>query len=404
MEIKKQARSSNDIPAGAGVCHIAGLQTVFQKVIFMDKKINIGKWEAVTILINMINVKIFLNFPRKMAEEAGNAGWLLTIYICILAFAGFFIIAKLYKPFEDKDLLDIGGHIGGKIGKIAVGLVLLALLAFTVSLNLRILAEEMKTVALTNSPISYVSAFLIICMVIGAYLGIEALARYHAIIVPIIAAGYLIIISGVIPYIDISNLVPIFGKGPYNIFVDGMLNIGVFTELIILFLLTPYLKTHKRLTSTGFTALGFSAFFMILAVIVYLSVIPFPQAEQKVLPIFHLARLINFGRLFQRVESVFVFTWATAGIMYVTVGLYFIADIFKKTFSLKYHKPLVFPFAAILFSISLLPESFVQSTLMNSEIVQEWGWIITFAMTIILLLTGRFIKRKPAKTSGKTLK
>ncbi|NJD02017.1 MAG: spore gernimation protein, partial [Ruminiclostridium sp.] len=87
----------------------------------MEKKINIGKWEAVTILINMINTKILLNFPRKMAEEAGNAGWLLAIYICILAFAGIYIVAKLYRNFEGKDLLDIGEHIGGSIGRIAVG-------------------------------------------------------------------------------------------------------------------------------------------------------------------------------------------------------------------------------------------------------------------------------------------
>ncbi len=363
----------------------------------MEKKINIGKWEAVTILINMLCVKIFLNFPRKMAEEAGNAGWMLAIYICVLAFAGFYVIAKLYRPFEGKDLLDIGEHIGGRIGRITVGSIILALLLYITSIIVRTFSEDMKIVALTTSPISYVTTFFIVCMVIGAYLGIEAIARYHAIIVPVIAAGYLIILLGVAPFVELSNLLPVFGKGARSIFVDGMLKTGMFTELIFLFLLAPFLKNNRKLKSTGFTALGLSSLFLVLAALTYLAVIPYPGAEEKILPIYHLARLINFGRFFQRLEAVFVLIWATAGLMYVTVGLYFIAYLFKKTFGLAYHKPLIFPFAAVIFTLSLLPDNLLQTVYLETEILREWGWILAFALPILLLLIVRLVKGKAKK-------
>ncbi len=368
----------------------------------MEKKINLGKWEAAAILINMLCVKIFLNFPRKMTEEAGNAGWLLAIYICILAFAGFYIIAKLYRKFEGKDLLDIGEHIGGSIGRVVVGLIVVALLLFIVSIIVRTFTEDMKIVALAVSPISYVTTFFIVCMVIGAYLGLEAIARYHAIIMPVIGVGYLLIILGVTPYMELSNLLPILGKGANAIFIHGSLATGVFTELIFLFLLTPFLKSNQRFKSTGYTALAITSLLLIISAVSYLMVIPYPVAEQKILPIYHLARMINFGRFFQRLEAIFVLIWATAGLMYVTVGLYFIAYIFKKTFALKYHRPLIFPFAAIIYTLSLLPDTLLQTVWLETGIVREWGWILAFILPILLLLIGSMIKRKAKKKKVST--
>ena len=87
--------------------------------------------------------------------------------------------------------------------------------------------------------------------------------------------------------------------------------------------------------------------------------------------------------------------------MYVTVGLYFITYLFKKTFGLKYYKPLIFPFAAIIFTLSLLPENLVQSNLLETETIREWGWIFALAMPILLLIIGRLIKRKTNKKQGK---
>jgi len=211
----------------------------------------------------------------------------------------------------------------------------------------------------------------------------------------------MVIILGVAPFIEFSNLLPVFGKGANSIFIDGALKTSIFTELIILFLLTPFLKSHKRFKSSGFTGLAISSLFLIIAALVYLAVIPYPSAEEKILPIYHLARMINFGRFFQRLEAVFVLIWATAALMYVAVGLYFIAYLFKKSFGLKYHRPLIFPFAAIIFTLSLLPESLIQSALLETEIVREWGWILVFAMPILLLIIGRFVKRKAKRVQVK---
>jgi spore germination protein (amino acid permease) len=363
----------------------------------MEKKIVFGNWEAATILINVICTKIFLNYPRVAVEQGGTAGWIFTLYISLLAFVGFYIIQRLYKPMEGRDLIDIGEYIGGSIVRIIVGTIIIFFLGYVTILYLRTFSENMKIVALTNSPLSFVEMFFLVCMIAGAYLGLEAIARLHAIAVPAIAAGFILIMVGVSNYIDFSQLLPIMGKGAYSIFGSGALKVSIFAELILLFLMAPYIKTHKNLKTSGFWALGFSASFLFISALVFSTVFPFPAALERAIPIFHLARLINYGRFFQRIESVFIIIWASASLLFVTVNFYFILHTFKKTFKLEYYKPLIFPLAIILMAISFLPVNLLIAVKLEVEYFRNWAWTVTFGMTIIILLIAGVRKRKRGK-------
>ncbi|MCX7748791.1 MAG: spore germination protein [Clostridia bacterium] len=359
----------------------------------MEKKIVFGRWEVVTILINMICTKIFLNFPRKMEEEAGNAAWMLAIYISLLTFLLFFIITKLYKRFEGKDLLDVGEYLGGGIGRILVGTVVVVFLIYTTSVYFRTFTENMKIVALTVSPISFVSLFFLVGMIVAAYFGLEAIARFHAFVIPIVATGFMIIMIAVMPFMDLSLLLPIMGKGSYSIFVNGIPKVSIFSEFILVFLLIPFIKTHKNFKTSGFAALGFSSFFLILAAFIYAATIPFPNGVERALPIYHLARLINYGRFFQRIESIFVLIWAAAALLYIAVGFYFIIYVFKKAFKLEYDKPLILPFAILIFNISLLPPNLMSAVVLETEYFREYSWLVTFGLTILILAAARFRKK-----------
>ncbi len=363
----------------------------------MEKKIVFGNWEVITILINVICTKIFLNYPRMAAEQGGTAGWIFTIYISLLALLGFYIIQRLYKPMEGKDLIDIGEHVGGGAVRILVGSVILVFLIYVTTVYLRTFSENMKLVALTNSPLSFVELFFLVCMIAGAYFGIETIARLHAITVPAIVAGFFIIMVGVLNYVDFSQLLPVMGEGAYKIFGDGAMKVSVFAELLLLFLMAPYIKTNKHLKVSGFWALGLSSFFLFISALIFVTVIPFPVALERTIPIFHIARLINFGRFFQRIESVFIIIWAAASLLFVTVNFYFILNTFKKTFKLEYYKPLILPFAILLMTISFLPGNLVDAVELEVDYFRNWSWTVTFGMTIILLLLARARKKKHGK-------
>lgn len=277
----------------------------------MDNKITFGKWEGVCLLITMISTKSILNFPRIMVEDAGTAGWILSIYISILALIGFWIMNKLYKGFSSKDILDIGESLGGKPVKITVGIVILAFLTTMMVLSFRSFAELIKTMGFIMSPISFLMLFFFIGVFVAAYMGIEPIVRFMSIFVPITIISFGIFIVVLVPLRDINNIFPILGNGAYEVFVKGSLRLSYFSELLFLFLIIPFLKTQENFKKSGFIALIVSGLVFFSVTLIFITIYPHPAASEELLPTYQLARTIDYGRFFKRLESILIMTWPT---------------------------------------------------------------------------------------------
>ena len=368
----------------------------------MEKsKITFGVWEMSAMLINTFSVPVFLNFPRSMVEIGGTAGWIVTVYISAIALLLFMLITKLYKGFEGKDLLDISEIIGGGILRVIVGLVVLGHYGLIISTILREFGEDMKVITLVNSPISFVEIFFLSGMIFGAYMGIEAIVRFGAVVVPMVFIGLLIIVLGVSPYYSFLSLAPILGNGAGDIFGKGILRVSSFSELISLFMLAPYIKTHNNFKKAGYFGVGVGAFNFFISTFVYEMAYPYPSAIENFLPIYNLARIINLGRFFQRIESIFVLIWAASALLYLSLGFFVIVHTFGKTFKLPYYRPLLIPFAILVFVVSLMPPSLMSAINLEINIFRSFAWITTFALTITLLIIAGAVKKTGRKEAAK---
>jgi len=368
----------------------------------MKSKITFGVWEAVTIMVTLFCTQIFLNFPRTMAESAGNAGWILVIYITIIVLVLFTIMSKLYSRFEGMDILDISEYLAGNVGRIITGMVFVAYFVFVLSIVLREYSENVKTVSLPTTPIVYIMGFFAISMIVGAYAGIEALVRTSAITVPIIVIAYVSILLGVSQYFDITNIFPILGTGAKDIFINGIPKISFFSAISVLFLISPFIKNHKNFKSVGYISIILAGVFLTLSALVYMLVFPYPASLESILPLYTLARLITYGRFFQRIETIFVVIWDTVAMMYLSTVLFFTVYVFKKTFKLDYYKPLIIPFTIIIVAISLFPQSYMAVVELENRYFRRIIWAVSFAFITIIMLAALLFKKKTKKEKVKS--
>ncbi|ODM25489.1 spore gernimation protein [Clostridium sp. Bc-iso-3] len=366
----------------------------------MNNNITFGSHEAICLLITMISTKAILNFPSTMAKIGGPAAWFVAIYVSVLAIIAFYIISKLYSKFEGKDIIDIGEILGGKTLKILLGILIIIFLTALLSFYLRNFSEEMKTMGFAMSPIGFIMLFFVLGMVISAYHGIEPLIRFQSILVPITVISFTLFVIALIPSMSIDSIMPILGTGPYNIFVKGALRISDFAEIIFLFLLPPFIKKRDVFNKVGFTGLTICSMVLVSLTFSFVSVYPYPVSTDDLLPAYELARIIKFGRFFERAESILVITWATIGFMYLSTVFYFLLHVFGKTFDLYYYKPLILPFALVVMSISLIPPRSMNSILLEAETFRNLAWLIAFVLPVLLLIIARAaVSRKKRKTS-----
>jgi spore germination protein (amino acid permease) len=366
-----------------------------------DNKVYFGKWESIALIILTICYQIYLNMPRLVVETAGTAGWLLVLYVSILGFAIYWLILRLYKRHKGLDLIDIGEYVAGAPGRIITGTIILVYLIFITSVVLREFSENVKIISLQVSPISFVSLFFLGGMIIGTYLGLEAIVRFNAIMVPIIFVSYLLILIGVSKYFNITKLAPILGFGSYELFVKGISKISLFSGSIVIYFIAPYLNSYKILKKAGYLGFLISAILLFTSAVSYLLVYTYPIATENFLPMYQLSRLFSYGRFFERFESIFLIFWIITAFLYLTITMFFIVFFFKKTFKLDYYRPLILPFAVIILNLSLLPENLVTAINLETEYFRNLGWIVAFGLPITLQITSLLVKKRGESYEGK---
>lgn len=366
----------------------------------MNEKTTFGVWGAVCLIINAVCSRVFLNFPRQIIEIAGSAAWMIVVYIFIIMMIFFSIMNKLFGKFEGKDIIDISEETMGTIGRVIVGLLIFLLLIAIGSIILREYAENMKTIALSDSPLGFVLSFFLIGMTVACFIGLEPIVRFHSLVVPLVAITFLFIVFGVLPYYDPSNFAPWLGNGVSKIFGGGFFSVSLFSPSLYLFLIPPFLKTHKNLKLSGYISISICAFFLGLSAITYTAVYHYPTSLESFLPTFQMARLINYGRFFQRIESLFMLAWASSAFMYLSIIMFFASYVFTKTFKLPYYKPLLFLLTVLVFNLSLIPPNLISAIELEIKYYGKFSWMIALLLPLLVLLIGNVKKKKEVKNSN----
>lgn len=360
------------------------------------ERITIGRWESISLLVMMINLQIYLNLPRVLAEDAGTAGWIQIAYSTVLILIIFTALSLLYSKFGIKDILDVSNMVFGRFGEIITGIILILYLFFAVSMVLREFTENVKIISLTQSPISFVTSFFIAGITVGAYFGIQAIARVAVLMVPVSVLAHFIILAASSQYFEISNIMPILGNGIDAILINGVEKIAYFSSINTLFIFSPFLGNKKNLRRVGYISIILAGFFMVANTLAYLLVYPYPAATENFLPIYQLAKLVNYGRFFQRIESVFVLIWAMTAFLYLSFVFYLIIHTFKKTFRLKYQRTLIPVFAVLTFTVSMLPQNLVSAIEIETKYFRLVG-LSVLSMLLFLSAAGNIalkIKKK----------
>ncbi len=357
--------------------------------IYMKDKISFGSWEATALIVNFVFGHIMLVFPRDMVQYGGSAGWIIPIIMTLIALCYFAIIVKLYKNIGSLDLIDISAGIGGRALKVIVGLLITVFLTLTVSIFLGAFSQTLKIISLDNSALEYVEILFFVGMTAAAYFGIEAIARISAFLVPIIVLGFIFITIGVIPEFRINNLFPILGEGIPSILKGSFMKLYSFTPFIILFLMVSFFK-KQYLKKVGFSYIIISGILLLWSTLSFILVFPYELAVEKRIPVFQLARHIDYGNYVQRIESISVLISSICAIIFMGAIFNFIIYVFAKSLDLKQSKPIILPMSVIVFSITVLSKrinyDFIGSSIINIS------WLGGMIIPLIIIIIGSIKK------------
>ena len=213
-----------------------------------NEKITLRQLQILIILGAMGTGVIVL--PRRVAEFAGQDGWIIVLgLLLVVLVVGFLIssaISAISASTPNLSLLESLKMLLTRPVAYIVIVVLWIKIVVSAGLELRVFMIITQEILLPRTPMFVVSAFMLLVCGYAAAKGIETRARVAEVLLILMILPFIFLVGVGFWTSDFSNLQPSFTSTPTSIFW-GILRLGfIFTGLELLLMVSPFLTTHNK--------------------------------------------------------------------------------------------------------------------------------------------------------------
>lgn len=340
------------------------------------------------VVINLLIFRIFSRIPTLFSKFSGSGAALSAAFSGAIAFGVIFLITVLLKKHRFFNLSDAFFSAFGKIGGLLACAIAALCLFVSAGVTLSELSLLAKAISFPASPFWFVLLFFAVSAVLGSISGADSLARTHAVFVPVIVFGVVLLVVSTILKGNVARLLPILGNGPEAVFGKGLSGMVMYSDLIIFFLLIPQKakKTfpQKKLLIASAIGILLSVLFVFA---LNLSVSPSVISGDS-FPFYLVMKEVYYGRFFQRIDCLMLLIFSLSGMLYLSLNataFSHLAGIFFKSRRQKLVSPFYMAFVSI---FALL------TNILNSKIIEFLFFAFGFAGILLVIITPLFTKRR----------
>lgn len=292
-----------------------------------DEGVHMGSWETGCVIVNLLIYRIFTQIPLTFTRHAGPSAFFAATISGIVGIGLIWLLLNIIRKNSDKSLIEISGKALGKFGRYSLAALITVYIAISAVYTLQEFSELIKLMGFPTSPLWFMKLFLIVAGIFGAFYGIGAIFRVHAIFVPVLVGLTLLIVFSAMEYGTISNLFPLLGKGTKGILRGGLSGAFIYLDIILILFLKPFDKDFKRLKKVTLTA-SIISFLINTAVVFALAfTISYPSSAQAHFPIYSLLKEVWYGRFFQRIDAIYMFFISVCAMLHLS----FLLGVLSKT-------------------------------------------------------------------------
>lgn len=360
----------------------------------MSKGGKFSTYEGTLFMTIIIFSKILYTSPAVVVKQVGTACWYSTLISCATAIILFLLVCVLLNRFPGKNLEKIFEAVLGKVlGKIC-GLLFSLYILFYAASNLREFLDVIKVYNLPDTPPSAIMISFIAVSMLIAYKGIESIVRASSISFYFIIFGLIIILLMASPYYNFDYIKPYFGYGLKKSLYVGLLRSSAYEEVLTLAIVITSLHGVNDCKKIGVTSLILTGIIFSISFICYLAAYQYTMGSENLSGMFQLSRTIYYSRYVQRVESIFLFIWVIASLLTTSTAFYLSIRVYCQSFGIKDHRPLMLPFALLMYATSLQPKNVSELININLLFIRQYSCYLNFGLPILVLIVSLILRKK----------
>ncbi|MFB6800482.1 endospore germination permease [Peribacillus butanolivorans] len=360
-------------------------------------KISARQFSILVILFSIGSA--ILVIPGIMAQEVKQDAWIAAVIgtgIGLLLVALYIAVGRM---FPTKTLVEINETLFGKwLGK-AVSLMLVLFSLYSTAGLLFYVGSFLTTQIMPDTPIEAIHTLFACILIMGIRLGLEPLARSAELLFPFFVFLFIVLVASIfLPPVQFKfeNIQPVFETGIKPMIHAVFLFTSIFSlPLIVLLMIFPVsVNQPKAAEKNFFFGILIGGICLIIIIALTILVLGADSSARQTYPSYLVARKLNIGDFFQRIEAIMALMWIIT--IYFKMAFFFYATVIglAQTLNMKDYRPLTLPLGMILVSLTLLIfPNVVQKATFDKEIWPLYASTYGLVLPILLLAVNVFQKK-----------
>lgn len=329
--------------------------------------------------------------PALLFPIGKSATWMFPIIWGIAMIIPLIALLSILKLYRNKNLINIIYHLTGRIFGFFISMTLFAIILIAMVTNSRSYVDIIRGVFLPTTPMLIIYILVIGTSYYIANKGFETIGRVSYIIIFYVAAANLFLIFLTRKDFDMNNIFPLWGPGIGQLITNGVSQISIISEIILVSIFYDYSRNHKDYTIGSLVGLGFGLLQLIAMLLAYTMIFGSSVLEVMPYPFQQMTKIAGIERFFTNFSALYLFFWLSASILKFSVYLYLLAATFSYTLKIKEFEPLLLPFAGLTILLGLIPKNPAQVILkIRGHVLLKQSWLLFFFLPLILWALAYF--------------
>ncbi|WP_145035957.1 endospore germination permease [Paenibacillus sp. Y412MC10] len=326
--------------------------------------------------------------PSGLAHTAREDAWMASLFSLLINLLMVVLYIAIARLFPGQSIFEIHEKVLGKLlGKLFSLIYLFYFLILTGTL-LGNLGFFLSSEMMPETPIEAIQILFLIAAVMCARMGIILLARVGELMFPWIVFLFMVLVLSLMPQIDWNHIKPMLEEGWMPVAKAGF-HSSMFQELIVLMVFLPLVKGEKegeRALMRGAASGGLDLSITVLLSVLILGI---EQTENSTFPAYALAKTINLGNFFQRVEGILITLWILTFFIKISLLYLSILQGMKTVFGLKDQNSLIYPLSVLFVIVAW--NTYINTVYVADIIQNVWSsyaLLHLIVIPIVLYLVG----------------
>ncbi|MCL2574347.1 MAG: endospore germination permease [Defluviitaleaceae bacterium] len=322
----------------------------------LNNKISLRQLQAL-LLLEVFGFGVTA-LPRRVAENAGQDGWLSVLLAVIMIIPVVMMASYLARLAGGKSFHDFASHVISKPLGVVVSLIFCLRLVLLAAFNLRIFAEITRQTMLPTTPFVVIFVSMLMLAAYGAAKGIETRARMAEILV-LVTLLPLIFVFGISGRdIDFTNLAPVFVATPLDVARGSFPAFFAFSGVEVLLLVSPYLSRPKHLVRSASGVAITIGISMAIVTIVTIARFGADGIVHQMWPVLKMMDTISLpGSIIDRQGALIMTFWIISAYATINAALFFSSLLLKDTIGCGQHSAYILVLVPIIAILAHIPQN-----------------------------------------------